>query len=54
MAGRPKDLETGDDLRESVQHLDQVSARIARLLADLAAPKPAQAADEPGQPAARA
>jgi hypothetical protein len=39
MARKPKDLETGDDLRESIQHLDQVSGRVARLLADLAAPK---------------
>jgi len=31
-----------------------VSARIARLLADLAAPKPTLAADEPDQPAAGA
>jgi hypothetical protein len=45
-------LVTGDDLREPIQRLDQVSARIARLLADLAAPKPVPAADERDQPAA--
>lgn len=49
MAGKPKDLERGDDLRESIQHLDQVSARVSRLLADLAAPKPMPAADEPAE-----
>lgn len=49
MAGKPKDLETGDNLRDSIQHLDQVSARISRLLADLAAPKPGVAIDEPDQ-----
>ena len=52
MAGKPKDLVTGDDVRESIQRLDQVSARIAHLLADLAAPKPVPPADEPDQPAA--
>ena len=54
MAGKPKGLVTGDDLRESIQRLDQVSARIARLLADLAAPKPVPAADDPDQPTAGA
>jgi hypothetical protein len=54
MGGKPKDLETGCNLRESIQRLDQVSARIARLLADLAAPKPMPAADDPDQPAAGA
>lgn len=41
-----KDLDTADDLKESIAHLDQVSARIARLLADLAASKPIPASDE--------
>jgi hypothetical protein len=50
MAGK-KDLENADDLKDSIAHLDQVSARIARLLADLAAPKPVPAADEPDRPA---
>ena len=54
MAGKRKDLESGDDLRESITHLDQVSARISRLLADLAAPKPAPAADEQTEPPAGA
>ena len=40
MVGKPRGLETGDDLRVPIQRLDQVRARIARLLADLAAPKP--------------
>jgi hypothetical protein len=49
MAGKPKDLKRGDDLRESIQHLDQLSARISRFLADLARPKPgpADGADQP-------
>jgi hypothetical protein len=55
MARKPKDLETGDDLRESIQHLDQVSGRVARLLADLAAPKPAPpAGDDQAEPSAGA
>jgi hypothetical protein len=29
MAGKPKCLETGDDLRESIQRLDRVSAHCA-------------------------
>jgi hypothetical protein len=52
--GRQEDLEGADDLKDSIAHLDQVSARIARLLADLTAPKPAPAADEPDQAAAGA
>jgi hypothetical protein len=51
MAGK-KGLESTDDLKDSIAHLDQVSAHIARLLADLAAPKPVPAANEPDQPAA--
>lgn len=38
-AGKRKDLERAGDLKESIAHLDQVSARIARMLADLATPK---------------
>jgi hypothetical protein len=53
MAGR-KDCESADDLKDSIAHLDQVSAHIARLLADLATPKPVPAADEPDQLAAGA
>jgi hypothetical protein len=53
MARKPKDLETGDDLRESIQHLDQVSSRISRLLTELAAPKPTPAGDDQAEPSAR-
>lgn len=53
MAGR-KDRESADDIKDSISHLDQVSARIARLLADLATPKPVPTVDEPDQPAAGA
>ena len=52
MAGR-RDLESADSLKDSIAHLDQVSARIARMLAGLAAPKRVPAADEP-DPAAGA
>lgn len=45
-----KDLETTDDLRQSIAHVDEVSARIARLLAELTAPKPAPVdEDAPGE-----
>lgn len=49
MARKPKDLESTDDLRASIQHVDEVSARILRLLADLAAPKPAPGREEADQ-----
>lgn len=52
MPAKPKDFETGDDLRESIQHLDQVSARVSRLLADLAATKPTLAANDQTEPPA--
>ena len=45
MNRKHKELDSVDDLRDSITHLDQVSARISRLLTDLAAPKPATEAE---------
>ena len=49
MAGKPKNLESTDDLRASIQHVDEVSARISRLLADLSAAKPTPGGEEAEQ-----
>jgi hypothetical protein len=45
MNRKHKELDSVDDLRDSITHLDQVSARISRLLTDLAAPKPTPEAE---------
>jgi hypothetical protein len=45
MAGKRKDLESTHDLKDSIAHLDQVSARITRSLADLSASKSGAAPD---------
>jgi hypothetical protein len=45
MASKRKELGSTDDLKASIAHVDQVSARIARLLADLSAPKPTAGPD---------
>jgi hypothetical protein len=52
MAGKHKDLSSSDDLRGSIAHLDQVSARISRLSADLASRDATPAPDNSDQPCA--
>ena len=47
-----KDLNSSDDLRESIAHVDQVSARIARLIENLNRPKPSEQVEEEGRQSA--
>jgi len=46
MTGKRQDLDSADDLRESIAHLDQVSARISRMLTELATRESTPASDD--------